>query len=399
MNRLTPKTQGFLPGRKIFVRPSGEFSISEASELPEDFSFGAELPSEEGVYFMISSTGAFVVRITAGAEVSVGTLYFFDTFAFPNKLLTISNITGDTEGSFSELDNLNPITCLKSHPDGIIYASRRTSVPRISLYLFSDSLQNQWEWHNNGSTLSGQISNVHVDENGDIYYPVMTTLTELKVAKVNSAGVEQWVRTHPSPVTVSSTFASGAKCDKVGNLLWVAARGRIHVLDATTGDELDSLVPSHNTITSWGALTDDGTFWTTQLNTANLIITPYTFNGTAISEGTAIGVSDDFADGKCVVTLGNSIYVSGTHWGMDMGYIMGKVSNGTVDWVDVTIQDINGFDNLAVTPSGEVFGTNEVYELFPIITGYTPTGNRIPGFEPIERSSFLGFLAYKTTNT
>lgn len=63
MRKLTTKTTDFSPGRKIFVRPNGEFSISEASELPEGFSIGADLPSETGLYKLISSKGSYVILI------------------------------------------------------------------------------------------------------------------------------------------------------------------------------------------------------------------------------------------------------------------------------------------------------------------------------------------------
>lgn len=66
MNKLTIKTSNFAAGKKVFVNQSGGHIVSESETLPEGYLLGAELPEEEGVYFLLSSKGSFVINMYAG---------------------------------------------------------------------------------------------------------------------------------------------------------------------------------------------------------------------------------------------------------------------------------------------------------------------------------------------
>ena len=74
MSRLTPKTQDFNPGRKIFIFPDGSFEISEAMELPSGAILGAELPIEGGSYLLLTTLGAFLVKLDESGEVELETI-------------------------------------------------------------------------------------------------------------------------------------------------------------------------------------------------------------------------------------------------------------------------------------------------------------------------------------
>lgn len=63
MKKLATKIQEFNPGKKIFLSSSGAFEISEAMELPSWSVLGAEIPSQEGLYFLSGSTGSFIVKV------------------------------------------------------------------------------------------------------------------------------------------------------------------------------------------------------------------------------------------------------------------------------------------------------------------------------------------------
>ena len=75
--RLTPKTQDFNPGRKIFIFPDGTYEISNDMELPENAILGAEIPDEAGKYLLISTYGSFVVKVDEFDGVEVIDFLFF----------------------------------------------------------------------------------------------------------------------------------------------------------------------------------------------------------------------------------------------------------------------------------------------------------------------------------
>lgn len=74
MKKLTTKIQDFNPGKKIFLSSSGAFEISEAMELPSGTILGAELPNEDGNYYINTPNGAFVIKVQ-GEEVCVSTYF------------------------------------------------------------------------------------------------------------------------------------------------------------------------------------------------------------------------------------------------------------------------------------------------------------------------------------
>ena len=390
MSRLTPKTQDFSSGQKIFIFPDGRYEISEAIELPENAILGTEIPGEEGVYFLHTQFGAYVIRTAEGQEPSVGIIYFHNSQAYPDRLSLISNVTGDVEETYDSLDDLDPITALSMHPDGFIYASRRSSVPRMSLYLFNHEAVQQWEWHDAGSTQSGQNCKLFIDDNGDIYYSILVDALTVKVARIDDTGNEVWVREYTGLVSAPSTYYYGATCAKHGNTLWVAARRTIHIIDATTGDEIDSIATP--TLAASAALTQDGTFWV-GLGWGDL--TPYTQDNGTIIEGDYVIIGDNH-DITCVSSYGEYMYVSGTDWTTDMGVYTTRVSlSGDILWEDTIDVYLYGSYNTFITPSGEIFSTFETYgEEFPIIVAYTPDGERLPGFEPVELDYFTGNMDY-----
>lgn len=71
MKKLTPKTSEFSDGQKLFVFPNGSFEISESQTLPEGSVLGADIPSEDGSYTLLSSFGAFLVKVSGGEVVEV----------------------------------------------------------------------------------------------------------------------------------------------------------------------------------------------------------------------------------------------------------------------------------------------------------------------------------------
>lgn len=69
--KLTPKTQNFAAGRKIFVFSDGTYEISNDMELPENAILGAEIPEILGIYTLQSRVGSFVILVSEeGVQVS-----------------------------------------------------------------------------------------------------------------------------------------------------------------------------------------------------------------------------------------------------------------------------------------------------------------------------------------
>lgn len=92
MKKLLPKAEGF-SGKSIFFRQNGTFSILENSpSLPEGFSSGAEIPTEEGTYFVISSVGSFVVRVV-GVQVLITSFLVTDNNTTTQKVFSYEDST------------------------------------------------------------------------------------------------------------------------------------------------------------------------------------------------------------------------------------------------------------------------------------------------------------------
>ena len=63
MGRLTPKSQDFLPGKKIFIFPSGSYKISEDMVLPIGAVLGVEVPEDPGKYILTSNYGSYIIYV------------------------------------------------------------------------------------------------------------------------------------------------------------------------------------------------------------------------------------------------------------------------------------------------------------------------------------------------
>jgi hypothetical protein len=93
MKRLIPKLEGFT-GKSVVIKPDRNYEISNSETLPEGFSFGVELPSEKGVYFISSVLGSFVLKISK--EISI--LWSTRTGSYGDGTFRLNNSMGFENG-------------------------------------------------------------------------------------------------------------------------------------------------------------------------------------------------------------------------------------------------------------------------------------------------------------
>ena len=150
MKRLIIKTEGFLPGNKIFFRGDGTFSILDSETLPEEFIFGVEA-EESGV--VSTSLGTYYINVTEGSEVVVSRL-----FAVEDK----ESYSVDYEEEVSSLGELFPLvtefggnTGMSYTQDGgFAFASFERAVGSTDLYLYKTGTDGTFTRIIDTSTLS-----------------------------------------------------------------------------------------------------------------------------------------------------------------------------------------------------------------------------------------------------
>ena len=98
--KLTPKTQDFSPGRKIFVFSDGSYSLSEEMELPSGAVFGAEIPDESGKYVVISTYGSYLISVEGESVVVIPTRWETSSGSYADGVFHLNNnsfvIDGDS---------------------------------------------------------------------------------------------------------------------------------------------------------------------------------------------------------------------------------------------------------------------------------------------------------------